>query len=139
MLSSSTGFVVGKHYCGGKVVHTAFMHEAAGCGMKSDEDRSSCGREEKPHTPQQQDQMHQTPCCQDVLQLIQPETPQEKLQNQELQTGKSLPTAPAMTPLAALHKAFPKDAFQHLAKAPPPPLLYLKELNLLAFVQVFLL
>ena len=105
--------------------------------MKSDDDRSSCNRDENGNSPQ--DQISQTPCCQDVLQFIQSETPQEKLQNQELQAGKLLPTAPAITPLTTWRKALSQNACQHLAKAPPPPLLYLKDLDLLAFVQVFLL
>ncbi len=139
VLSSTTGFVVGQHYCGGKVVHTAFLHKAEGCGMKGDQNSKGCEwRNSLSRLPDGEKQFVQTPCCLDVIQLIQSELPQEKWQQKELQDAKPLPTAPVVVLQSHSPSVIQVLALQHLAKAPPPPL-PAERFDLPVFVQSFLL
>ena len=134
LLSSSSGLVIGEHYCQGQRVQTALFRQADGCGMEKKGKISSCKLRAK--TKSGQTQISQSDCCQDRVQLLKTENQQDKTPQQEL-LQKPVLTSPIFSENDCLPaNSYSQKAKNHLPKDPPPP--KPGRQHLAAFTQSFL-
>ncbi len=135
LLSSSSGLVIGEHYCQGQRVKTALFRQADGCGMEKKGRMASCQLQATSRSGQTQ--VSQSDCCQDRIQLLRTENKQDKTSRLELlQHPTVLLPAPALMSTDEPLVGFYRFTATHLPKGPPPP--KPGRHNLPAFTQSFL-